>query len=136
MLYATMRDAVALEIRLANGFVRSKLKGCDTQRSPDLLDYNEWLDWSYEVADRIMALKAEAPSETAAAEDDADAIANDPLATLRYIADAKSGWTFKVDPLEHAESVVDEMREMAAAAVARAESNVARSTNPNREVMR
>ena len=43
---------------------------------------------------------------------------------LRYIADDESGWRFKRDPLEHARSVVDEMRDMARAALAAAEGDV------------
>lgn len=37
---------------------------------------------------------------------------------LRTIADEKSGWRFRVDPLEHARSVIEEMREVAARALA------------------
>ena len=37
--------------------------------------------------------------------------------TLEYIADEESVWRFKRDPLEHARSVVDEMRDMARAAL-------------------
>lgn len=43
------------------------------------------------------------------------------LEALRYIACEQSGWTFKVDPLEHARSVVEEMRDKARAAIAKAE---------------
>lgn len=39
---------------------------------------------------------------------------------LEYIADEESGWKFRIDPLEHARSVVEEMRDLARAALASA----------------
>lgn len=42
---------------------------------------------------------------------------------LRYIADEESGWRFKRDPLEHARSVIDEMRDKAREAIALVDGN-------------
>lgn len=38
--------------------------------------------------------------------------------SLETIADAESGWRFKLDPLEHARSVIEEMRDFARRALA------------------
>jgi hypothetical protein len=48
-------------------------------------------------------------------------VVDDLVEALRKIADEESGWRFKRDPLEHARSVVEEMREVARAALSRME---------------
>lgn len=52
---------------------------------------------------------------------------------LHVIADEQSGWRFKRDPLEHARSVVEEMREMARRALTpESETNPAEPQEVNR----